>query len=314
MRVLAVVVRYKTAIADSETLQGFCRALADHPDLAEGYSLLIWDNSPEPLANPQLSIPFTYRHSGQNPGVSGAYNHAMQFALEHGHTWMLLLDQDSEITAGFLRTMLEHARALADKPEIAAVTPTVRVGTALASPRQQLFNKNRAYPAGESGIAEGEAIAINSGCLMRASALSDIGGFDLDFWLDYSDLYVFHQFYLAGKKVWRAADAELEHEMSIADMDRLMSPWRYRNFSFAESAFYDLYRSPLENLSLTVRLLARWVRQRRKYKNPEFARMSGEQFRNRVLLGRGERLERWRAQGEARRATNNARALTPTGN
>ncbi len=303
MQILAVAVRYNTPLEESETFRGLSEALSAHPDLARAYRLLIWDNSAEALSDPQLPIPFEYRHSERNLGVSGAYNSAMQYALDHGHTWMLLLDQDTTVTDGFLRTMLRHSRELEESNEIAAIVPTVRVRQLVMSPRQQLFNRDRPYPAGESGLASGEAFAINSGCVMRAASLQSVAGFSTDFWLDYSDKYVFHQFFLHSMMVWRAADTELEHDMSIMDYDRLMTPWRYRNFSSAESAFNDLYKGRLENATQTLRLLARAIKQRFKYQSPEFSRIAWEQFLHRVRVPRKERIERWHAEGKQRKSS-----------
>ena len=301
MQILAVVVRYKTPIAESQTLQGLAQALAADPALAAAYKVLIWDNSPEPLLDPQLPIPFEYRHSERNLGVSGAYNSAMEFAEAHGHVWMLLLDQDSTVTSHYLQTMLRHSRELEGRNEIAAIAPTVKMGTYTASPKILGFNgRTQDYPPGECGIAEGRVIAVNSGCVMRTSALRSIGGFDTDFWLDYSDLYVFHQYFLKGKKVWRAADTELQHEMTMLDYDGLMSPWRYRNYSYAETAYTDLYYGRIEALLQHLKLIARAAKQRLKFKNSEFSRITMEQFFYRLRVRRQERLARFRAEGKSR--------------
>ena len=302
LTILAVVVRYNTAIDESDTLRSLSKALTEDPDLTRAYKVLIWDNSPAALdldkAEPPLQ--FEYHHSERNLGVSGAYNGALQYAMLHNCPWMLLLDQDSELGAEFLHTMLKHARELATRPEIVAIAPLVKVGNRVMSPREQLFLTSRGYPEHESGVASGEAIAINSGCLIRTSALQAIGGFSQDFWLDYSDMYVFHQFYRKGGKVWRATDAELQHEMTILDYDRLMSPWRYRNFSYAETAFYDLYKSRLQNLIYYVRLLVRAIRQRRRHQNPVFSQISWQQFIYRVTVRKQERLRRWRVESTRR--------------
>ncbi len=296
MQILAVVVRYNTPIEESETLRGLCAALSMEPDLAQGYELLIWDNSPQALSNPELPIPFSYRHSEHNLGVSGAYNNAMQYALEHGHTWMMLLDQDTEVSIKFLQRMLNHSDRLLKRTELAAITPVVSVGRIVVSPKQQLFMRNRDYPAGVCEVAPGEAIAINSGCIMRVSSLQQIGGFSLAFWLDYSDLYVFHCFFQAGMHVWRAADAHLQHEMSIMDYDRLMTPWRYKNFSFAETAFHDLYKGRVENAIQTLRLFARAIKQRFKYQNSEFSKIAWQQWRYRMTVPKAQRLAEWQAK------------------
>ena len=302
MQILAVVVRYKMELRESATIAGLLDAFAEAPSLQDAYRVLVWDNTPEALESPELPFAFHYRHSARNLGTSGAYNGAMQFAQENGYPWMLLLDQDTTVTAEFLGVMAEHARLLLGRGEVAAIAPTVHVRNIVVSPKKQLFSRNRHYPSGECGIAGGEAIAINSGCIMRASSLRSIGGFSLEFWLDYSDLYVFHQFFRHGMKVWRATDAHLEHEMSIMDYDRLMTPWRYRNFSYAETAFHDLYKGRLENLIQTARVFARAIKQRFKYRNPEFSRIAWQQWKYRVSTTKKHRIRRWMAESAARQS------------
>lgn len=302
MSMLAVMVRYNTPLGESETVKGVCEALTADTELRANCDFMIWDNSPERLVAPDLPIEFDYAHSEQNLGVSGAYNNATRTALERGHEWMLLLDQDTHVTADFMRAMLRWSEELKPRSEIAVIAPTVRVGKMVVSPRRHLFNRHRAYADTKPGVAEGEAFAINSGCLMRVAWLKKIGGFSSDFWLDYSDIYACHQFFLRGGKLWRATDAELEHDMTVMDYDRLMSPWRYTNFSQAESAFNDLYKGYAENAMQNVRLLARSIKQRRKYRNPEFARITLAQLIYRLTVPRRRRIQKWIAAGEERRA------------
>ncbi len=299
-KILAVVVRYNTALVESETLRGLSSAFAENPGLLQAIEVLLWDNSAEPLDSIHLEFPVVYRHSAHNLGVSGAYNGAMKYAIANNHTWMLLLDQDSEVSETFLSTLIRHAESLHEVKEIAAILPTILCGESIASPREQLFGRSRAYPEHEVGVASGEAIGINSGCMMRTECLAEIGGFSLDFWLDYSDLYVFHQFFLKKKRVWLAADARMRHEMTVADYDRLMSPWRYRNFSYAETAFYDLYRSRIENMLHHLRLFVRTFRQKRRFKNPVFSEIAWEQFLYRLRVRRKKRLIAWHLAGAER--------------
>ena len=299
MEILIVVVRYNLSPAQSPTLLGLAAAFRSHPHLLDATGVLLWDNSPELLASLDLPFPIDYRHTGRNHGVSGAYNGAIPIAAESRTPWMLLLDQDTDVTAPFLLEMLRSARQLAPQPEVAAIVPTVRVGSLIVSPRQTRFNGNRIYDGG-AGIAPGEPFAINSGALMRVSALQDIGGFSPDFWLDYSDMYVFHQFFLQGYKVWRATAAQLTHEMSIMDYDNLMPVWRYRNFIEAEGAFNDLYKGWFENAVQSLRLVVRALRQRRRYKNPAFSRITLQHLRHRLVMGRRRRLDLWQQTQRAR--------------
>ncbi len=300
MKILVVMVRYRTPLSESPALQGLCDALSSQPDIAESYTVMIWDNSPEAVVTPKLSIPFLYQHSMANLGVSGAYNAAMEYAVEHGYPWKLLLDQDTKITYAFLSTMLRHSLDLLPMREIAAIAPAVRFNQILISPSRCLFHTNRSYSAGESGIAPGEAAAINSGCVMRVASLRTIGGFSPDFWLDYSDLYVFHQFFMKGMKVWIAGDAELKHDMAMMDYGRLMTPWRCRNLCAAETAFGDLYHSRLKNMLLTLRLFARAIKHLIKYDKPEFARIAWNQLLYRLRVPRAKRIARWLAASKER--------------
>ena len=315
MNILAVVVRYQMPLAESPTMQGLCDALSSQSELAQGYTVMVWDNSPEALVSLQLAIPILYWHSKANLGVSSAYNGAMEYALEHGYPWMLLLDQDTKITRGFLLTMLKHCMDLLLRLEIAAIAPTVRAGKSVISPCQQVFgliDRVRNYPEGESGIAPGEATAINSGSIMRVASLKAIGGFSSDFWLDYSDVYVFHQLFIHGMKVWRVADAELEHDLSIMDYDRLMTPWRYRSLSCAETAFNDLYKGGIKNAAQTLRLVARAIKQQIKCDNPEFSRITWDQLKYRLRVPRAERIARWFEDGK-KRATQPAERTSEMG-
>lgn len=303
MAILAVMVRYNTPLHESDTVRGLCEAFAGDAALGEAYQFLIWDNSPEPITYPNLPIRFEYRHSRYNLGISGACNEATRLAQSRKHQWMLLLDQDTRVTAAFLKAMLGWSERLAGRNEIAVVAPTVRSGGLVVSPRQYLFNRHIAYLDPAPGVAEGEAFAINSGSLTRVSALRAVGGFSNDFWLDYSDIYVCHQYFLHGYRLWRATDAQLEHEMTVRDYDRLMTPARYINYSHAESAFNDLYKGRMENGAQDLRLLARAVRQRRKYKEPAYSRITFAQLLYRLRTSRAARIENWRNESERRRAS-----------
>jgi GT2 family glycosyltransferase len=300
VKILVVVVRYKTPLSESPALLGLCSALSSQSDLAKNYTVMIWDNSPEEILNPQLPIPFLYEHSKINLGVSGAYNKASEYAAANAYPWMLLLDQDTKITPEFLSTMYRHSLNLLPKKEIAVIVPTVRCNDTAISPARRLFGRNRGYPAGECGIAPGEATSINSGCMMRIASLQTIGGFSADFWLDFSDEYVFHQFFVHGMKVWRAADVELGHELSIMDYDHLMTSGRCRNFAHAETAFNDIYHGRLENALLTLRIFVRAIKHWMKYRNSEFSQIAWTQFIYRLRVPRAERLARWHAESKKR--------------
>ncbi len=109
-KILIVVVRYGTLLEDSETIRTLGDCMAQDVELARHFSTLVWDNTPvaQPVAG--LPIPIEYRHSGENVGVAGAYNYAMELAEQRGFPWLLLLDQDTKLPPGFLAAMRGYAR------------------------------------------------------------------------------------------------------------------------------------------------------------------------------------------------------------
>jgi GT2 family glycosyltransferase len=293
MKILAVVVLYKTTFAASQTIASLAHIFGRVPELVASVDVLIWDNSPDPVLNPHTSFPFLYHHSHANVGLSGAYNRAASVAQEEGTPWLLLLDQDTTLPSNFLAAMLQQAAELESRREIAAIVPAVFVGDHRASPWRVLFNSRKPYPLDESGIADGELAAINSGCMLRLGSLLEIGGYSEAFWLDYSDLYVFHRFYRNKLRVWRASDIRIQHSMTILDYDNLMSTWRYGNFIEAEGAFNDIFHGRLENAFQTARLLVRVFRQRKRFKNREFSRITLRYFLKRLLHTRSQRIRAW---------------------
>lgn len=294
MKILIVLVRYRTPLEESPTVASLSASFREHPELVKSFRLLIWDNSPVAAERIQLDFPYSYFHAEKNLGVSGAYNSALTLAVREKCPWMLLLDQDTRINPRFLANILKYCHELDERHEIAAIVPTIRVRGRIVSPNQRLLGRTRAYdPVLVPCLAAGEASAINSGCVLRVAALQRLGGFSSNFWLDYSDLYVFHQLFIHGMKVWRAVDAELDHDLSLMDYANHMTPSRYANFTSAESAFCDLYYSPLENVLLTIRLLLRAIKHRIKYPQSVFSQMAFRQFGYRLRVSRSERVAQW---------------------
>jgi GT2 family glycosyltransferase len=289
--ILIVVVLYRTAFDASKTLAGLIEAMRQDPALVSTFDLLVWDNSPQPLPNANLPIPFRYHHAAQNEGVAGAYNIAARLAAEQGAAWLLLLDHDTSVTGDFLRGMRRHAEEVGPDEGIAAVSPFLYAGTFIVSPRLWRFARHVALPPPAGAYTERRLIfAANSGTLMRVSALEAIGGYSPRFWLDYSDIYVFHRFHEHGFAVRIAGDLALEHEVAMLDYDARMSPARYATYLAAESDFLDLYRGWAERLVHLLRLAARAVRQRR-FADATFSRMTRQELWRRLRTRRRTRLQ-----------------------
>jgi GT2 family glycosyltransferase len=295
-QILAIVVRYKMLLTESPAIQGLLQAFACHPGLHNSVSVLIWDNSPTPLNNPELISSFAYKHSQTNLGVSGAYNQAMKIAESMGCQWLLLLDQDTVITADFLPQMLKLGGRFLDKPEIAAVVPILIDDDRILSPRKVLFKKFKPLQQPFEGVYPGKVTAANSGTLVRIEALEQIGGFNEDFWLDFSDVVVFHLLHQHGKQVYIAGNLLLKHKISVLDFENSLSPQRYSNFIAAEGAYWDAYGTVTEQAFHTLRIFERAIRQKRRLKNSAYAKITLAYFFKRLLHNKKDRLRWWKLQ------------------
>lgn len=245
--ILAVVVLYQMAASRSPTLSSLCRALA-RSGLASHFSLLIYDNSRSPqevLDN--FPVATQYLHDAANGGVAAAYNAAFRAAEQNSVEWLLLLDQDTEINANYLETLWRRLLETAAVPRFAAWVPKIVSRDKIVSPARVLWAGGTA-PLDQvvCGEATGEVAAINSGALLRVSALRHIGGFNPLLKLDFLDIWVFNRLHRAGYRVY-VLDAVLSHDLSFSQLESVPLD-RYQNFLKAEALFYQCCKSRTQNL------------------------------------------------------------------
>jgi glycosyltransferase involved in cell wall biosynthesis len=296
MQILAVIVRYKTPLDCSETFLGITKALQQDSELATAFRVFLWDNTPQGLEQPDLPAGFEYGHSGENLGVSGAYNRALKVAERYGCPWMLLLDQDTSVTDEFLRRMLAYSKTLQPTPEVGSIVPFVRSHGKLVSPRR-LLSFNRVPPQIDrsiSGLYRGSGYGVNSGSLLRVSCLREAGGFSEEFWLDLSDVYIFQRLYERKRYMYIAGDVELQHVIAGMNFEQEMVPERYQTFLAAENAYMDMYHTRLENAVQTARLLLRTIRQFVQYRDKAYATITWRYFLSKLFVSRSCRLQHWR--------------------
>ncbi|MFL6427428.1 MAG: hypothetical protein ACJ71S_04235 [Acidobacteriaceae bacterium] len=292
-KILVVIVRYRTLLQDSETIQTLGACLADDPELARNFPILVWDNSPVGQSVAELPLEIEYRHSGENAGVSGAYNYAMELAEQRGIRWLLLLDQDTRLPNGFLAAMRTHASRLESEESIAAVAPTVLMRGLPVSPKIMSRWGGAQDPSpGFQGQVFEELIIMNSGMLLRVSALRRIGGYSMDFWLDFSDRYVCHRLAKLKYGAWLAGELRLEHDVSIMAGEGATSMARYENLMGAQDAYFSQYKSILRNAVFCQRLLRNALRERKVH--PERSRLLFSHLLRRVTVPKRRRLEEWR--------------------
>jgi GT2 family glycosyltransferase len=256
--------------------------------------ILLWDNSPDPQIIPKLPDGVHYFADQTNSGLATAYNHALAWAVEHGSEWLLTLDQDTAVPQDFFQKMAAAAQASTKYAGIGAIVPQIVTdGRALSPNWFQYGAIPRWYRTGFTGVPREPVFAFNSGAMLRIAALRQVGGYDPRFWLDDSDAMIFSKLQEFGKRVYIAGEIQVEHEFSMKDMQRRMSPQRYRNALFAETAFWDLRMNRAAGWERAVRLFIRLVKQQFRGDSAELRRITWQALMRRLFTRRRRRIAQW---------------------
>lgn len=218
----AVVVLYGMRAEQSVALRTFmqyCHIL--HGDC----HLCVYNNSSDIVVEfPEAEVV----NAHENDGLAKAYNYALKRAQQNGSQWLLLLDQDTELTEAYFQSL--DAFVSADQTDYIAAVPTLVQNGIHMSPAAYRPWKGVAWRCDSvtaAGVKDGMVFtAFNSGALMNVDKLQEMSGFNADFPLDMLDHWMFHQFHLKGWKTC-VLDCELAHSLSE---NTGMNPERYRNY------------------------------------------------------------------------------------
>jgi GT2 family glycosyltransferase len=299
-RIFAVVVLYRQRPSTSVTIATLARALRE--DHSIDCSVSIHDNSPSgDLAPGELPEGFRYHAAPVNRGLYAAYEGARTAARaqdipgSEGYDWLLTLDQDTALPVDFFSAIEPGLRAAKEDPRIGVIVPHLAEGERLLSPAYVGLSRTTPLPASFAGVPRREARAFNSAALLRVAALDAIGGFDPCFWLDHLDSWLHHQLYLQGWRMYVLDSVHLEHHFSLLNYRDRVSLAHLRNFLAAESAYFDLYCSPLAGAAHTLQLAGRLVKQRLRRETREVRRATWSALWQRLRMPKSRRVAAWRA-------------------
>lgn len=268
MKSTIVVVFYKQQINQSKTFQTLNKTLFSKKETFRDVQIILYDNSPDKQEFEEQKyepIPISYHHDPRNLGIGAAYQFAWKTARDNGSQWLLLLDHDTELTEDYVN-QIQGIGSFDDK--IAAVVPMINSENTRISP---VFSSTLRPLQGEKpteGIQDTPIMAINSGALIKVSFLTEIGGFNDRFPLDYLDHWLFHEIYEKGYQVF-VLNTILQHELSVMDYSRV-SLKRYQSILDSEILFYKEYKTELLP-SYKTQLVKRLLKQVLLVKNKKIA-------------------------------------------
>ncbi len=260
--ILVVVVLYNCDLSQSQSVSTLLSILNEHPALANRFSVILYDNSPQ-AQSPAVpgDLPVHYFHDPSNGGLAPAYNLALARAESEGCEWLLLFDQDTSPTLEFLLELVTLTNTLQRETTVAAIVPKLLVNGIVYSPATHFIDVLRSQfspPAPNrydslAGIQENRINIYNSASALRVSAMRSIGAFPKEFWLDYLDHTVFHTLFANGYRIY-IMRASLEHNQSDSDLQRI-SAWRHDNVLKAQTLFVKRTGNRIDRLLYRIWLL-----------------------------------------------------------
>jgi len=242
--------------------------LESEPTLSPDFTLLLYDNSPEPQPAPGFPATLLYRHDRTNGGVAAAYNAGLEQAQRDGSAWLLLLDQDTALTQVYLHELRLLTRTV--PAEAVAIVPRLTQDGNTHSPHKPLRLSHHPVPEGLAGLLPKKVCAFNSGAAIRVRAIQR---FPERYWLDFLDHAVFHELQASGGRIW-LMKAHLPHRLSTMHLGAEASLGRYRNVLQAERDFYRDYGSPADRLFYHLRRMKQTAGHLLKVRDKRFALLS----------------------------------------
>lgn len=232
--------------------------------LISGYLLI--DHSPVAQELPD-DLPITYIHHSENAGLAQAYNLALEMMGKA--QWLILLDHDTVITNGYLQEVVQQSQHVPQ--DCVALCPQVFEEKRQISPIQATHYINRHFQVITAGLYQQRVMAINSATVLRKSFLSQLGGFNTQFPLDFLDHWLFFEIYQRQKFVY-VFECKLQHELSVMHYES-MTVKRYQSILQAEKNYYQNYETQQlvhHRKQLLKRTLKQWV----KVKNRQIWKMT----------------------------------------
>jgi GT2 family glycosyltransferase len=196
MKILVVIVLYNQSIEESNSYNSLIRNYDEFYD-----KLFIYDNSM--IAQNSIhdfdGIKQCYFHDPSNPGLSKVYNKAARYAVDHNYEWLLLLDQDTTFPPNIL---VEYRKAIKENHSVKLFTIKTKLSNSnkYMSPtiiKNKKTNYADSVPNGLTNLSRYSM--INSGLMINTMAFLEVGGYNEELWLDFSD----HEFIERFKKQYK---------------------------------------------------------------------------------------------------------------
>jgi rhamnosyltransferase len=175
---------------------------------------------------------FTLLENWDNLGIGSALNRGIQWAAAEGRfEYVVLFDQDSEASEGFVSALLTSLQNHPSKNDVALVAP-------------RIYNRNTASFDGPKGVRRGQfLVAQTSGSLMPLSVFESEGCFLDELFIDYVDYEFCLRAVARGWAIHYCDEAELSHAPGNSQRHTLFSVYLGTTGNYSAIRHYYLMRN-----------------------------------------------------------------------
>jgi rhamnosyltransferase len=242
--VCAVVVTFRPR---AEDLANLARVRPQVQDL-----VIVDNGSPEeklqPLRDLSRELQFELIENGQNLGIAAALNAGVQWAQSNQSRWVVLFDQDSSVTDGFIPQMLADFALEASRRNILLLVPRYR------DPQSGV---ERVCCLDEDG---GPFVTITSGSLLPISAFEKCGYFKEELFIYTIDDEYSLRLRSRGYSIGLSANAVLLHVSGVPTYYRLFGRQLFQTTNYRPGVRYYISRNRIWMLRRYGARYPRWVR------------------------------------------------------
>ena len=156
-----------------------------------------------------------------NLGIAAALNIGIRHAKAAGHPWVATFDQDSKVTPGMIRSMLQTYDTYPEKGKVASLSPRYQ---------NQLTGQiatNRSKPLRDERLRYAEVLVVmTSGNLIKTSVFDSIGYFNESLFIDHVDSEFCLRCASRGYKILEVNEAILSHSTGAPVQHRFLGKLR----------------------------------------------------------------------------------------
>lgn len=162
----------------------------------------------------QLPSQVSVLRNSTNMGLGAAVNQAVQWGVERGADYLLLLDQDSLLHQGMVHALRDGLQRASASGKVAAVGPCfIDSRTQQPAPFVRIgFPFNRKMWCSRNEIVECDFL-ITSGSLIPVAAFREVGGMDESLFIDNVDVEWCFRARSLGWRIYGVGAALMHHEI-----------------------------------------------------------------------------------------------------